>query len=401
MPDVNTHILKWARENAELTLEEASAKLAIKSSGSATAAEKLKAYESGDQPPSRALLLEMEKRYRRPLITFYLAEPPRKGDRGEDFRTLKRGYHAAENVLVDALIRNIKSRQATIRSALIDEDEADPIPFVGGSNGNESVSSLAQSVRKAIGFNLSEFRDSSKPEEAFALLRGKVEAARVFVLLVGDLGSHHSTINTTLFRGFVLSDDIAPFIVINDQDSKAAWSFTLLHELVHLWLGRTGLSGGYSEQGIEKFCNDVASEILLPKEEILNFSIPEDDFTQRAAKLSDFAALRNLSSSLVAYRLYRMGTISKGDWHKFDSYFADLRRTTKLREQERNRKKESGPSYFIVRRYKLGNALVSLVERLTRSGTLTATKAALVLGVRPLKVHKLFGSRDINGAMSN
>src|SRR5687768_5673029 len=124
---VNPNILRWAREAAQLTLEEAADKLAITGGGNILAVEKLKAYERGDQQPPRGLILEMAKRYRRPLLTFYLAEPPRKGDRGEDFRTLNRGYRSIEHTLIDALVRNIKSRQATVRSALIDEDDAEPI----------------------------------------------------------------------------------------------------------------------------------------------------------------------------------------------------------------------------------------------------------------------------------
>jgi Zn-dependent peptidase ImmA (M78 family) len=389
---VNPNVLKWAREAAHLTLEEAADKLRIKGAGPAGGIEKLKAYERGEQEPPRGLLLEMSKRYRRPLLTFYLSEPPRKGDRGEDFRTVNRAYLSSENMLVDAMIRNIRSRQATVRSALIDEDEAEPIPFTGSSKIEDGVQQVAESIRKTINFSLPEFRASPKAEDAFSLLRSKIEAKRVFVLLIGDLGSHHSSIDVEIFRGFVLSDDIAPFIVINNQDSKAAWSFTLLHELVHIWLGRTGLSGGSPEQRIEKFCNDVASEILLPDDEILDISVQGGDFASAVARISEYATSRKLSSSLVAYRLYRKGRINFSTWRKLDEHYRDLRRQAKLNEKAHN-KRETGPSYFTVRRYKLGNALVSLVERLMYSGTLTATKAGMVLGVRPLKVHKLFDAR--------
>src|SRR3546814_17037769 len=61
------------------------------------------------------------------------------------------------------------------------------------------------------------------------------------------------------FRGFALADPIAPFVVINDRDAKTAWSFTLLHEVAHLWIGATGVSGGHFEGSTEQFCNDVAS----------------------------------------------------------------------------------------------------------------------------------------------
>jgi len=75
--------------------------------------------------------------------------------------------------------------------------------------------------------------------------------AGIFVLLKGNLGSYHSNIAVTAFRGFALSDDIVPFIVVNDRDIESAWSFTLVHEMAHLILGQTGISGAYGEKQIE------------------------------------------------------------------------------------------------------------------------------------------------------
>ena len=58
------------------------------------------------------------------------------------------------------------------------------------------------------------------------------------------MGNYPSAIDVDVFRGFAIADNIAPFVVINDNDSIPAWSFTLLHEVVHLLLGQTGISGG-------------------------------------------------------------------------------------------------------------------------------------------------------------
>ena len=60
-------------------------------------------------------------------------------------------------------------------------------------------------------------------------------------------------------------------IVINDQDTKSAWSFTAMHELVHLWLGSTGISGTDTTDKVEQYCNDVAGEILLPADDLKVF----------------------------------------------------------------------------------------------------------------------------------
>ena len=55
------------------------------------------------------------------------------------------------------------------------------------------------------------------PRDAFALLRSKVEAAGVFVILKGNMGNYQSAIEVDAFRGFAIADDIAPFVVINDK----------------------------------------------------------------------------------------------------------------------------------------------------------------------------------------
>jgi Zn-dependent peptidase ImmA (M78 family) len=90
-------------------------------------------------------------------------------------------------------------------------------------------------------FDLRVFRAQRTAEDAFKYLRTQVERTGVFVLLIGNLGSHHSNVSVEVFRGFALADDVAPFIVVNDQDAKVAWSFTVLHELVHIWLGKPAL----------------------------------------------------------------------------------------------------------------------------------------------------------------
>ena len=64
--------------------------------------------------------------------------------------------------------------------------------------------------------------------------------------LAGDLGSYHTELSADVFRGFAISDKVAPFIVINDKDARAARSFTLVHELAHIWLDESGVSGAPS-----------------------------------------------------------------------------------------------------------------------------------------------------------
>jgi hypothetical protein len=83
---LNPQILTWARDTAGLTVEEAAQTLGFKDSHGRTAAKRLIAMEEGKEEPSRSVLLRMSQVYHRSLLVFYLSEPPRTGDRGQDFR---------------------------------------------------------------------------------------------------------------------------------------------------------------------------------------------------------------------------------------------------------------------------------------------------------------------------
>jgi len=394
MPNVKPTILKWARESSRYSLEEAAKKLGIADSTSASAAEKLAAYEKGQKEPSRSLLLRMSKRYHRPLLTFYLDAPPRTGDRGEDFRTLPEQVDEIEDAHVDVLIRDIKARQITVRETLIDADEGDTLQFVGSHTMSSGIEQVVEIIRETLALDLNEYRNQPNQKEAFRLLREHAERAGIFVILRGNLGSFHSDIDVTVFRGFALSDDIAPFIVINDRDAESAWSFTLLHEMAHIILGETGISGAFAEQKVEKFCNEVASEFLLPETEFNEFVVSVFDIETIKSEVSQFSFSKKISSSHIAYRLYLRGDIDKQSWMDLRNFFRVKWLEQRKKLKEKASQTDGGPSFYIVKNYKLG-ALVGLVQRLTYAGSLTTTKAGMLLDVKPLKVHRLFEARSI------
>jgi len=397
MPNVNPEILRWARETVGLTLEEAAGKLSIREARGKTPVERLTELEAGDVEPTRPMLVKMAKQYRRPLLTFYLPQPPRRGDRGQDFRTLPADQPAIDEGLLDALIRDVQARQGLIRAVLDEEDEVERVNFIGSRTMDDGVPSVVGAIREAVPVQLDEFRTQGSTSEAFALLRNGVEQMGVYVLLIGDLGSYHSAIDLQTFRGFALADDIAPFIIINDRDSKAAWSFTLMHELTHLFLGQTGVSGQDSRLAIEQFCNDVASEYLLPHAELHTLGpLPVGDLGALQAAIADFATERNVSSSMVAYRLYRADLLSHQQWQQLRRALRDLWELSQVDRRERARAQEGGPSYYVVKRHRLGTALIASVRRMLRGGDLTTSKAGKVLSVKPQHVQALIETSPAN-----
>ena len=385
MPQVNPDILQWARTTAGLSLEGAVKKLAINEARGTAAVDRLKALESGEQAPSRAMLSKMVRQYHRPLLTFYLSRPPSRGDWGRDFRAPAADRSARDEALLNALVRDVQARQGLLRSAMLDEDDdLVPLAFVGSATIDTSVERLVADIRGTLKLPLSDYRAARDPDLAFRLLRSHAEQAGVFVLLLGNLGSYHTDLDVQVFRGFALADEFAPFIVVNPKDSAGARSFTLLHELVHLWLGEPGVSGGDPMDPVEVFCNRVASAFLLPDAELGALRGPNtDDKDAWAAAITEFASSRNVSASMVAYRLHLRAAIERETWLALQNLFRGRWLESRERQRQKLAATDGGPAYGVLVRHNLGPGLVDLAFRLETAGSLTATKAAKVLGVNP------------------
>ena len=335
MPQINPDILRWARETAGLTREDAARKLAIRDTKTAMAVDRLRAMEDGERPPTRAMMFRMAKQYHRPLVAFYLSQPPRRANWGRDFRAPSMDRSARDEAVLDALVRNVQARQGLLRSAMLDDDDdMAPLRFLGSATIDTPVTRVVAAIRDTLGLQPVEFRAASNPDEAFRLLRSHAERAGIFVLLLGNLGSYHTDLDVEVFRGFALLDDFAPFVVVNPKDSAGARSFTLLHELAHLWLREPGVSAGDPTDPVEVYCNRVASSFLLPHNEL-----------------------------------------------------AALRTAGRKRERQRLAERDSGPAYGVLVRHSLGSRLIDLTFRLEASGSLTATKVGRVLGVNPRNAH--------------
>ncbi len=384
MPKVNPKILVWARETAGFSQEEAVKKLGL------SGVERLKALELGKRVPSRRQLLQMSEKYRRPLLVFYMPEPPRESNKGKDFRTLTGGSEPGAEAILAALVRNVRARQELVRAALEETEEAEPVGFVGTAKIEQGVDTLVEAIQTELGFSSADFRAQRTVTEAFAALRAATEEAGVFVLLMGNLGTYHTDIDPSVFRGFALADDIAPFIVINEKDSQSAWSFTLLHELAHIFLGQTGVSGYDGEAAVEKFCDSVAARFLLDPEELMAIAPAEARNVQALADaVSDFASDRKLSRKMVAYNLLRLNDISGQVYRELSDFF-DVDR---LANEKVDKVRAGAPDYYTVRRHRVGTGLVSVVGRMVSEGALSTTKAGLVLGVKPTAVDRLIGGR--------
>jgi Zn-dependent peptidase ImmA (M78 family) len=145
----------------------------------------------------------------------------------------------------------------------------------------------------------------------------------------------------------------------------------------------------------EKFCNDVAGSFLLPANELPLVGVDLKVETA-ARRIGEFAEGRHLSRSMVAYSLLRVGSLTDNTWRTLTGRFRAQWRQSRDAKRE-DQKDGTGPSYYVVRRHRLGSALLRFVSRNMSEGALTPTKASQVLGVKPRSVATLLSTVGQSG----
>jgi Zn-dependent peptidase ImmA (M78 family) len=133
-------------------------------------------------------------------------------------------------------------------------------------------------------------------------------------------------------------------VIINNNDAETAWSFSLLHELCHIWLGSTGISGANAATPVEQFCNDVAGQFFLPPNERQELRALRGYQLDGLADRIDELALRwRVSRSMIAYTLLREGVIERDLWAQLSGLFRQ--RWVESRQNRRDRNRETEGMY--------------------------------------------------------
>ena len=153
--------------------------------------------------------------------------------------------------------------------------ERPPLPYAGRFNIDSSFREIAADIcfHLYIDDGAAMRRESASWGEFLAGLVRRAESAGVIVLRSGvAAGNVYRRLELAEFRGFALADDYSPFIFINARDSLAGQTFTLAHELAHIWVNESALCrpdicGVLQDNGLaaERLGDAVAGEILRPE----------------------------------------------------------------------------------------------------------------------------------------
>jgi len=313
-------VLRWAAQRARLDDDSVTRRFA-----------KWPLWLSGEEQPTLKQLEDFARLTHTSIGYFFLPQPPTLTLPVPDFRTLRDITLAEPSSELLDTIYLCQQRQDWYR------DHARmhvllALPFIGSVNIHDAPQAVAQRLREVLDLSVALRRQLPTWTEALRQMIGKAEDAGVLVMVSSVVGSNsRRTLDVGEFRGFALSDPLAPLIFLNGADSKAAQMFTLAHELAHLWLGATGVSdtqaGQVPEQEAERWCNLVAAELLVPMEDLRlarEPGAPIPDEIQRLArefKVSSLVALR---------RLFDVGHISQAAlWQYYRQEQDRLRALTK------------------------------------------------------------------------
>ncbi|MCU0436035.1 MAG: ImmA/IrrE family metallo-endopeptidase [Bacteroidia bacterium] len=338
-----------------------------------------KAWMEGTKNPTVKQLEAFAKKVHIPYGYLFLDQPPREKIPFPFFRNNKADTSFI-NVNVYDTIHILQRRQEWL-SNYLRENGFQRLGFAGSVTIKSSVNTVVASIRKQIGLNENWAAGFTSWEEALKHLVGCIEEAGIIVVFNGVVENNNTrTIEVDECRGFVLTDEYAPFLFINNSDSRAAQMFTLIHELAHIW---TGHSAGFdndkmlpANDPVEKFCDAVAAEFLVPEKTFIHYwkETPDIRKASRHFKVSEIVIARRALDSRV---------ITKKDFLAFYHEY-------KSRELKKKEDQSPGGDFYATTRKRISPTFAAHIQNAVKSGRLLYRDAYKLTGLKGDTFEKFF-----------
>src|SRR2546426_6760076 len=301
--DIKPGLLIWARERAGLERDALTHRFP-----------KLAGWEQGTAKPTLKQVEDFAKAMHTPVGFLFLKEPPVEKIPIPDFRTIRNKPIARPSPDLLDIVYVCQQRQEWY-SDFARSERLTPLSYVGSANLDSTVETTAAIMRHALGFDIDERRRMPTWSDALRLFIGQADEAGIMVMCSGVvLNNNTRRLDPDEFRGFALSDSLAPLVFINGADTKAAQMFTLAHELAHIWLGQSAVSDTQAslvpDHQVERWCNDVAAELLVPLEIIKQEY--HGDLSLRS-ELDRLARVFKVSTLVVLRRIHDAGGLTKDE----------------------------------------------------------------------------------------
>lgn len=376
---VQPALLKWARERASMSIAELAQFV-----GTKNAPAPLEEWEttSGTVTISSKTLEKLAAKTRAPYGMLFLSSPPDEHLPIRDFRRASLVGQTRPSLELIETIEDYQIRQSWY-SEVLQEEGAESIEFIGSASLTDNPDELAKNISISLRIGTEErLRLSANDDIALWLIK-RLDESGITVVRKGYSGT--ATIRTLKkeeFKGFALADRFAPFIFVNGTDWPASQVFTIVHECVHLWLGESAIPSGEWFDGadlpVERFCNRVAAQVLMPADEIDQLWVPSLSVKEDLEILSRHFRVSTLA---LLYRAVDRRLIS-------DTQFESALQTSnhEFRFASKAKSESSGGSFYNNVGVHLGTRFVREVLTRTLGGKTLYTEAFRLLGTRRTSV---------------
>lgn len=338
---------------------------------------RLPQWVAGSAQPTFKQLQAFAAATHTPIGALFLPEPPVERMPIADLRTV--ADQAVSRPSPDLLetIFLCQQRQDWYRDFALSMGER-PRSFVGSLTIDSDTVQAAAIIGEAIAWTTGSAQAYRTWEDALSGLCEHIDASGILVMKNGIVGSNtHRRLNPDEFRGFALSDPLAPLIFVNAADTKAAQMFTVAHELAHLWLGESGVSDvppiSQPQQTVERWCNAVAAEFLAPAAHIRSAFNPTAPIADEIQRLTRH---HKISTLVILRRLFDVGHLSRD---RFWSLYHD--EAERLRGLMRDRP-GSGGNFYATQQSRLSERFARAVIISAQEGNTLYRDAFSLLGVR-------------------
>lgn len=363
---VSPRLLAWSRLRAGLTQFDLAERLPVK-------AEKVFEWEAGESQPTFKQAQKWAALAHVPFGFLFLEEPPDENLPLPDLRTKGGMPPARPSIELIDTVKEVLWKQNWYVEYLSDHD-APRLPFVGRFTLQSPVKAVVADMRQVLGIPDNASRASQ--DEYFRQLVRAAETAGILIMRSGIVGGNtHRKLDVGEFRGFAVSDPVAPVIFVNSADAPAARLFTLIHELTHVWINSSGVSSVavQATRHEEVFCNAVAGEFLVPEAEFRRAWMDVDDGMRQLALLADQFRVSKL---VVARRAADLGLVPADAYSEY--YLNEL-------QAYRNKEKKGG-NYYVNAGAKNSARFSRAVLAEAMRGQMLLRDAARLLGIQPSKL---------------
>jgi|HubBroStandDraft_5_1064220.scaffolds.fasta_scaffold38404_2 Zn-dependent peptidase ImmA (M78 family)/transcriptional regulator with XRE-family HTH domain len=369
---VNGAVIEWARLRSGFTYAQIGNKLRV-TEDQIVAWEKNQAHPPFDKAQQLADFLGV------PFGYLFLSNSPVEKIPIKDFRLLPDSYRPSANFL--NLINDVLLRRDWYRDFLEDEGEK-PLGFVGAFTARDDPKVVAADIRSKLHISPSLRMSSYSWSDYMTSLARHADEARILVMRSSLVGHDTSRrLSRQEFQGFAISDKFAPVVFVNTADFIAAQTFTLIHELVHIWIGQSAVSNpnpasldavhgtALSVARIEQFCNQVAVEVLVPR---LEFTDEWEPLTDREVMIERLSSHFWVSNTVIIRRAYELNKIKR------EEFFTLL---DQFKKKLRPRQKKGQFSYFRNIAPRVSRRVTRAVLSDLKNGRMLYRDAASIMGL--------------------